>query len=434
MKSSIRKKICAPALIALLIFPLAVFAGEDQGTIIRKGNGGNSVTDGKSLPQLVVEPAIIDFGIIAPGKQATKRIRIMNKGRETATWQVVIPKTDNEKHNMPPLKGMYVSFLNDEIKGSGAYAPPGYLKDVLEVSGKWQGQDGYPSAYGVNNFIRYHFSGTGVGIHLRHGPEGGNVAVYLDDQLISVHDINVPEHGTEEFIVAENLPNGQHVLAVANGEGQVIIEGTNIYGRELMKGNPGWITVFPDSGVTSRETDYVNIRIDARQLNPGYYGEQIVITSNRGDVLLGLFIEVKADQSAKFFDVYRYVRNYNYLFSTNPQAEMNRLQTGAYRKEGIAFRLFAPGTPGTTEFYRWYSTKKDDHYYSYDLNGGAKSIKGYVFEGSIGNIGTSKLTNTRELYRWYNPATGRHFYTTDQKGDNFAEKGYKFDGIAGYVR
>jgi hypothetical protein len=113
---------------------------------------------------------------------------------------------------------------------------------------------------------------------------------------------------------------------------------------------------------------------------------------------------------------------------------MNRLQTGAYRKEGIAFRLFAPGTPGTTEFYRWYSTKKDDHYYSYDLNGGAKSIKGYVFEGSIGNIGTSKLTNTRELYRWYNPATGRHFYTTDQKGDNFAEKGYKFDGIAGYVR
>lgn len=390
--------------------------------------------DRKPALQLAVEPPRIDFGIIAPGKQATKQIKITNRGRETAKWRVVIPKAGDEKQNMPPLKGRYVSFLNDEIKGGSTYAPPGYLKDALEVSGKWQEHEGYPSAYGVNNFIRYRFSGTGICLYLRHGPEGGVVAVYLADQLISVYDGYAPERGTEEFTVAGGLPDGPHVLALANGDGRVIIEGASVYGRELMNGNPGWITVFPDSGATSRETDYVNVRIDAQQLNPGYYGKQIVITSNRGDALLSVSVEVRPDQPAKVFDVYRYVRNYNYLFTANPQVEMNRLQSGAYRKEGIAFRLFAPGTPGSTEFYRWYSTKKDDHYYSYDLNGGGKPLKGYLFEGSIGNIGTSKLTNSRELYRWFNPATGRHFYTTDPKGENIAKKGYKFDGIAGYVK
>jgi len=66
--------------------------------------------------------------------------------------------------------------------------------------------------------------------------------------------------------------------------------------------------------------------------------------------------------------------------------------------------------------------------------GQGKSLKGYVFEGSIGNIGTSRLTNTRELYRWHNPKRRSHFYTTDQKGEGIAGKGYNFDGIAGYVR
>ena len=392
------------------------------------------VIDGKPAPQLAIEPPRIDFGIIAPGKQATKQIKITNRGREAAKWRVVIPKAGDEEQNMLPLKGRYVSFLNNDIKGGSIYAPPGHLKDILDVSGKWQEHEGYPLAYGVNNFIKYHFFGTGVGIYLRHGPEGGKIDVYLDDQLISVYDGYALERGSEEFTVADGLPDGPHILAVANNDGCVIIEGVIVYSGELMKGNPGWITVFPDSGATSRETDYVNVRIDARQLNPGCYGEQIVFTSNRGDTSLALSVEVRSDQPARVFDVYRYVRNYDYLFTANPQAEMNKLQSGAYRKEGIAFRLFAPGTPGTTEFYRWYSTKKDDHYYSYDLNGGDKPHKDYLFEGSIGSIGTSKLTNSRELYRWFNPATGRHFYTTDPKGDDIAKKGYEFDGIAGYVK
>src|SRR3972149_2190903 len=88
------------------------------------------------------------------------------------------------------------------------------------------------------------------------------------------------------------------------------------------------------------------------------------------------------------------------MYTANPQADLSKLQNLGYRKEGIAFHLFASGTPGTTEFYRWHNSANDDHYYSYDLHGGGKSLKGYVFEGSIGNIGTSRLTNTRELCKW----------------------------------
>ncbi len=93
-----------------------------------------------------------------------------------------------------------------------------------------------------------------------------------------------------------------------------------------------------------------------------------------------------------------------------------------------------PETPGTTAFYRWYNPQKNDHFYHYDYAGGGKNLQGYIFEGTLGNIATSKLTNTRELYRWYNPASGRYFYTTDPKAGNVRKNGYRFDGIAGYVK
>ena len=159
-----------------------------------------------------------------------------------------------------------------------------------------------------------------------------------------------------------------------------------------------------------------------------------MVASNRGEIVLEAFVEIRADQAPRFLEVFRYVRNHNYLFTTNPQAEANRINKGKYRKEGIAFRLFAPGVPGTTEFYRWYNMKKDDHYYSYSMTGNGRSLKEYVLEGSIGNIATSKLTNTRELYRWYNPKTASYFFTTDEKGEGISRRGYLFEGIAGYVK
>lgn len=392
------------------------------------------VTEAKSEPQLTVEPSRLDFGIISPGKQSARQIKISNKGRETVKWRIIVPRPGDEKQNPLPLKGRYVSFLNDDLKDGATYVPNSQLKEALEISGKWLEYEGYPSALGANNVIKYRFSGTGISVYLWRGPEGGKLAAYMDDQLIRVYDGNAAERGREELPIVDGLPDSSHVLTIVNGEGRTIIEGVRVSGRELMRGNPGWITVNPDSGTTTRETDYANIRIDTQQLTPGFYGEQIILTSNRGDIALEATVEIRPDQTAKIIDVYRYVRNHNYLYTTNPQAEASRIQTGGYRKEGIAFRLFAAGTPGTTEFYRWYNSKKDDHFYAYVNNGNVKSTKDYILEGSIGNIGTSRLSNTKELYRWYNPETGGHFYTTDPKGEGFTRKGYKFDGIAGYVR
>ena len=392
------------------------------------------VTDAKSEPQLSIEPQRLDFGIISPGKQVARQIRISNKGRETVKWRFVFPRPGDEKQNILPLQGRYVSFLNGDIKGGSTYVPNGNLRETLDVSGKWLEHEGYPSAFGANNSIKYRFSGTGISFTHWRGPEGGKLAAYIDDQLMRVYDANASGRGREELPVVDGLPDGPHVLTLVNGEGLTIIEGVSVYGKELLRGNPGWITVNPDSGTTTRETDYANIRIDTQQLSSGFYGEQMIIASSRGDIILEVAVEIRPDQTAKVIDVYRYVRNHNYLYTTNPQAEANRIQSGGYKKEGIAFRLFAAATPGTTEFYRWYNSKKDDHFYSYVVNGGPKSAKDYVLEGSIGNIATSRLTNTRELYRWYNPESGGHFYTTDPKGEGMARKGYKFDMIAGYVR
>lgn len=390
------------------------------------------VVDGKLKSHLSVEPPRIDFGVLSSGKQAAKHIKITNRGKETVQWRLIIPKPGDEKATT--LTRRYVSFLNDDTKAGAAYQPAAHLKEVLEISGNWLEHEGYPSANGVSNFMRYRFSGTGISVHLRHGPDMGKLELYADEQLVHVYNGAAPEKGREELPVVEGLPEAQHVLTLANVEGAVIIEGISVYGKELMKGNPSRITFIPDSGTTTRETDYVNIRIDTQQMNPGLFGEPVILASNIGDLVLETYFEIKPDQIAKFLDVFRYVRNRNYLYTTNPQADLSKFQNRGYRKEGIAFRLFSPGTPGTTEFYRWYNSANDDHYYSYDLRGGEKALKRYVFEGSIGNIGTSRLTNTRELYRWHNPKTKSHFYTTDQKGEGIAGKGYKFDGIAGYVR
>jgi hypothetical protein len=404
------------------------FAGEKRTVYLNF-----TVTDAKARPQLNVEPPRIDFGVASPGKQLNRQIKITNKGREFVMWRLIMPRPGGEKVKIPPLKGRYVSFFNDEIKKDAGYMPAGHLKDHLEINGKWLENEGYPSTYGLSNFMRYRFYGTGVSVYLWHGPDKGKIAVYIDDQLIRLYDGGAPERGREVLPVVDGLPDGWHVLTLANGSGRATIEGVSVYGKELMKGNPGWIAVTPDSGSTARETDYVNIRMDTQQLSPGFYGEPILLASNRGDFILETYVEIRPDQVPRFLDVYRYVRNNNYLYTTNPPAEAGRLQHGGYRKEGIGFRLFAPGTPGTTEFYRWYSARKDDHYYSYDLQRG-QSLKDYAFEGSIGNIGTSRLSGTRELYRWYNPRTGCHFYTTDQRGEGMAVKGYKFEGIAGYVK
>jgi hypothetical protein len=386
----------------------------------------------QSAPLLEVEPLRMDFGTVRPGEQITKRIHLTNRGREPLKWRAGVAGARGMPATSKPPVGRYVSFRS-EATGTGVYPLSGQLREGVELSGTWVEEGGYPSAQGEQNVLRYRFTGTGISLYFWKSPDGGPFSVYFDEQFASLIDGYAERRERGEALIVEGEPEGPHLLSIISGEGRVTLEGLRVFGKQVRKGPQRWISVFPDSGMTTRETDYINVAVNTRQLLPGIYGDHIYFNSNGDDADVEVFLEVSAETSPRFLDVHLYMTGSDYLFTTNPQAEASRLQFKGYRHMGIAFRLFAPGTPGTIDFFRWFNPEKGDHYYSYDPKGG-KPLPGYILEGSIGNIATSRLVGTRELYRWFNPAKKGHFYTTDQGGDGLANKGYRFEGIAGFVR
>jgi hypothetical protein len=170
-------------------------------------------------------------------------------------------------------------------------------------------------------------------------------------------------------------------------------------------------------------------------MGPGIYGEKIIFDSNFGSKEVEVFLEILPPEARPhLLDVHLYVNGNDYLYTTKPEQEAERLKARGYRSLGTVFRLFPPGTSGTTEFYRWYNPSRGDHYYSANPAGGGISLSGYIFEGPIGNIATSRLSGTRELYRWYNQKTKTHYYSTNKSEELLVKKGYYLDGIAGFVR
>ena len=383
-------------------------------------------------PKIDVDPVRIDFGAVKPGEYATKRIKVTNKGQEILRWQVSVKNSSN---GTSPESGRYSSFFNGDIKGSGVYLPPSHLKESVDMTGKWTENNGFPSSSVPMSAIRYHFWGSGIMVFLSMENDEEGVAFLVDDKHAIEPDCREGQKETKECLVAEGLPYGQHILSIINKGSHLVVEGVRVHSRDVKNGTPGLISIFPDSGDTTRETDYVNIMASTKQLSPGFYDENIIFNSNGGKAIIEVSLEISADNKmTRVVDVYRYAAGSDYLYTANPEAEANIIHTKAYKKQGIAYRLFSQGAPGTTPFHRWYSAERNDHFYSYDLHGEGRSLKGYVYEGVIGNIATSRLTNTRELYRWYNPSTGRHFYSTDPNGEAISKRGYRFDGIAGYVR
>ncbi|MDA8123609.1 MAG: hypothetical protein M0009_00265 [Deltaproteobacteria bacterium] len=386
-----------------------------------------------STALLDIEPNRVDLGVVRPGDEIAQRIHLTNRGREPLKWKAGLSGTKGLATEAPP-SGRYVSFRRAAAAGTGIYPSGGHSGEGPEISGPWSEESGHPASQEAHSSLRYRFAGTGVGLFVWKNPEGGTANVFIDEKLIAQIDMFADRKEKVEIVVAENLPDAPHLLTVVNGGGRFILEGVRLFGKPLLKGPRGWINVFPDSGMTTRETDYVTIALHTRQMASGLYAERIYFTSNGGDAVVELFVEIAAETQLRFLDVYRYFAGADYLYTTNPTGELSRLQAKGYRNLGIAFRLFSSGTAGTTEFFRWFNPALGDHYYSSEPGGGVKVLNGYLFEGSIGNIATFRLAGTKELYRWYNPSTGRHFYTTDQGGEGFGKKGYRFDGIAGYVR
>lgn len=386
-------------------------------------------------PLIHLNPLRLDFGTISVGERVARRVELTNRGKDILKWSVDLQGNHGQESGFWPPPGRYVSFFSEAVKGKGSYAPPATLKAGLDVSGAvWLEEEGYPLGTGRANSLKLKFSGTGITFYYWKDPEGGDLNVLLDDRFLQTIHCRAEERESAETILAKDLTNGPHTLTFVSTTGRAVLQGVRIEGRPVQNGPAGWITVYPKSGTTLRETDYINVVVNTQHLTPGWYTDQIPFTSNGGDKLMEISLEVTAENVYRLLDVYRYVRGTDYFLTTNPQAEQSHLQAGAYVREGLAFRLFSPGAPGTTSFYRWYNPRKGDRFYGYDLQGGGKNLQGYVFEGSIGNIATFRLAQSRELYRWYHPSRSVHFFTTDPTGEGMQKKGYRFDGIAGYVR
>jgi len=385
-------------------------------------------------PLISLNPQRLDFGMHLPGKVISKKIELTNKGREILRWSVVLPKAIAVSYLKELQNGRFFSFHNEGLPENGQYFTPEHLKDSMELIGEWTENKGYPLSKGMASTIKFRFNGTGCSVFMKSHTENSGCSIYLDDILLKLPDMSSGHGEKKELVIAEGLRNGPHSITIVSREGGLELEGVKVFGKEIIQGPRGWITVYPNSGKTLSETDYVNVQLNTSNVAPGSYGDQIVFKSNSGEEKASIFIDVLPDATQKSMDVYLYSKDLDYVFTLNNHVEVATLIKNGYVKEGIAFRLFSPETPGTAIFYRWYNPVLKDHYYHYDRSGGGKRLDGYFFEASIGNIATSRMKGTRELYRWVNPSTGRHYYSTDSRGSTGIRKGYRFDGIAGYVR
>lgn len=389
----------------------------------------------QSAPRINLSTLKLDMGKILPNKTVSRKIILNNSGKETLTWLVEPPAHTQEDMPDDFMQGRYLSFMNDEVKGAARYIVPEHLKDTLELIGSWSETGGYPTSGPGDNLIKVNFTGTGILLYLSEHSREGKLTLSLDKNPVAKPALFEEKEKNEgEILIADQLEFGSHTLMITNKYEGLIVEGIKILGLNTSFFPAQSIKIFPASGATTLQTNYLTVSLNTAQAFPGFYEDYLVFKTNNGEAIVKLYAEVLPDVTSAIIDVYRYYNGNDYLFTSNPQAEINRLYQNKYTKEGIAFRLFQPGTPGTASFYRWYHPRKKCHFYHYDYKGHQKDLHGYIFEGTLGNIATSKLTNTRELYRWYNPQTGHYFYSTELQGAKINKKTYRFDGIAGYVR
>lgn len=388
-----------------------------------------NLTGSRSRPALEAEPRGIDLGDTEPVREITRKIRVSNSGAGVLRWQA-----SSGAAGMPAgsARGRYLSLHNEALQAGEPYAPPVSLKEAIQATGPWGAEKGYPKAAGHGCTLRILFQGSGAVLTGRRASEAAVLRVSVGDQPPREATLEELEGGRFEATVAEGLPEGLHSLQLQVSEGSVILEG--ITARDLRVSSPptAWIRLTPLSGTTTRETDFVTVRMTLADLKPGVYTDLVTISSNGGTVSVPVSLAVTGEAAPKHLAVWRYTRGSDVLFTAQPEKEDPRY-IGAYKRAGLAFRLYGPGTAGTAELYRWYNPSIGDHYYSVERGGGRKNLHGYILGGTIGNIATIRLPGTRELYRWFNPETGRHYFTTDAAGEGMGRQGYRFEETVGFV-
>ncbi|TFG90883.1 MAG: hypothetical protein E4H15_06835 [Syntrophobacterales bacterium] len=392
------------------------------------------VAEKGSRPAMDIQPLGIDFGSIAADGTLTKKIELRNVGKNVLKWGAVLQGSRKTFRGVTLEKGRYVSFANEAATGKDRYLVPERLKDGVEISGEWAENEGYPYSTGEDALFRYSFSGSGITVFLWKDISGGTAQVFVDGRLTTEIDCASEERKRIELTAAENLVEGEpHLFVLTVRGGTMEIEGARVYTTAgLMQGRRGWIGISPERGTTTNEADYITVSVTPEGLSAGSYSENIIFYSDTGIEVVEVSLDVAGGKLPELLDIYRYTKGKDIQLS--PEVAQGDLLLQGYRKEGPLFRLFRKGTSGTSEFFQWHNPSKGTHFYSYNQSGWKRSLEGYVFDGSIGNIATLKLPHTRDLYTWFNSETGAYFYTTDPKGEDFRKKGYMYDGVAGYVR
>jgi hypothetical protein len=386
-----------------------------------------------AAPVLAVEPLGIDLGLVEPGKSAARKVAVLNRGSGTLNWRAGLKEIGDNAYSGQRPKSHYVSFINEEARNKNTYSLPAHMTDQANISGSWTEEGSFLVGRGHDAIMKYAFFGTGCVLFLQKGLDEGRLQAYIDDRFLKIIDCRASQMERAEVKLIDDLTEGNHVLTLMVAEGHARIEGMRIYDSQVKNDPKGWIRIFPDSGVSAHEAGVVNLKFNFSGLTPGYYSEMICFESNGGATTVEVSFLIAKETSSRLIDIYRYERGVDHLYTGKPEAEdAGVIRT--FKSQGIVFRLFPAGTPGTKEFFRWYSPASQNHFYSYEQHAGGKSLQGYQFEGSIGNIAILRLTGTRELYRWYHPLKGLHFYTVDPGGEGYKSKGYRFDGIAGFVK
>ena len=391
-----------------------------------------SLSDAKSRPALEVEPRGIDLGDTDPVREVTRRIKITNSGAGVLKWQAATSGAGTARAMQDTGRGRYVSMLNEALTTGGPYTVPNPVKETLQIAGNWIAEKGYPKGAGAGCAMRLQYFGAAATMYGRKMTESAVISLSADERPARETKLQALEGDRFELDLDESLVEGPHSLQIQLAEGTVILEGFFVADSRAAVPQSAWVRLTPLSGTTTRETDFVTVRMNLSELKPGIYTDYITVTSNGGTAHIPVSLNMTGEQAPKVLSVYRYTRGDDLLLTTQPDKEDPRY-LGAYQRAGLAFRLYSPGTAGTVELYRWYNPSIGDHYYATEKSGGRKNLAGYLFEGPIGNIATIRLPATRELYRWFNPDTGQHFFTTDAGGEGMGRKGYKFEGIVGFV-
>ena len=387
------------------------------------------LADTASRPVLEVEPRGIDLGETEPVREITRTIRVSNSGAGVLRWQAFPGGTGTA----PGAGGIrYFSLYNESLQAGRPYAAPAELKDALQLSGPWTAEKGYPKASGVGCALRIRIPGAEVVLTGRGASETILLRSSVDEQPPREVSLEETDGGRFEAAVSERLSDGPHSLHLQVVEGAVILEGVSVRDDRVTTPPAAWIRLAPLSGTTTRETDFVTVRMTLADLKPGPYTDQVTISSNGGTVRIPVSFGISGEAAPRHLAVWRFTRGEDILYTAQPEKEDPRY-IGAYRRTGPAFRLYGPGTAGTAELHRWYNPSIGDHYYSALRSGGRKNLQGYIYGGSVGNIATIRLPGTRELYCWFNAETGRHYFTTDAAGEGMGRRGYRFEGTVGFV-